>query len=499
MKIIIKFSPEIIIKSRSVRVFFINVLVKNIKKVLKQYNTLALLRVHWDNIEIQSECGSYLEISKILVNVPGIHSVLWVHDSIINSLEDIYNQVIRTKYYTQLLGKTFCVRVKRRGNHIVTSQDVERYIGSRLHESINDTSVNLVNPEVTIYLNIRDSFLFIVLERFKGLGGFPVGTQQESLSLISGGFDSTVASYMLIRRGCKVHYCFFNLIGNITHTIEVYKIISYLWNKFSGSHKVKLISVDFSIVVKELFMKIKNNYIGIILKRMMIRAASTLASHYKIKSLVTGESLGQVSSQTLDNLILINNVVSSSDCIVFRPLIVHDKESIIKLARQIGTEELSRTIPEYCGLISKRSCAKAKKKAIELEEGNFNFSILDKAISQAHIINVNNILQYIEDIRAIKIETQTELNSQDIIVDIRSEYEQQRNPINIPLDIKIKKIPFYKLKDQFPKLDQNKIYLLYCDQGIMSRLQAIHLLQQGFHNVKVYRSNLLLVNTKINR
>ncbi|WP_331828325.1 tRNA uracil 4-sulfurtransferase ThiI [Candidatus Blochmannia sp. SNP] len=486
MKIIIKFSPEITIKSRSVRIFFIKILVVNIKAIFKKNKESTLIIRHWDYLEIRSNNNQ--KICTILMNIPGIHHFLLVKESVFTSLEDIYKNVILSlNHDIKLSGKDFCVRVKRHGTHNFTSQEIEHDLGKKLCQNINNIKVNLIKPEKIVYLEIKNNKLFIVIERFEGLGGLPIGTQQELISLISGGFDSAVASYMLIRRGCKVHYCFFNL-GTPIHTIEVSKIVYYLWNKFSSSHKIKFISIDFSEVIKEIISKIKDNQIGIVLKRMMIRSASLVADRWKITALITGEVLGQVSSQTLTNLTLIDNV---SNHTIFRPLISYDKEKIINLARKIGTEIFSKSVPEYCGTISQKSAAKTTKKRIELEENNFDFTILDRAVSQSYIIDVQNIPDQMINQHLFEIETKKILNSNDIILDIRTETEQKNNPLYLT-NIEIKKIPFYKLIDQFSKLDPNKVYALYCDHGIMSRLQALYLYQQGFRNIKIYRPTTLL-------
>lgn len=482
MKIIIKFSPEIIIKSRSVRIFFIKILVTNIKTILKKHNKSVLITRHWDYFEIKYNNDE--EIFFLLQNIPGIHHFFLVEKNIFSSLRDVYEKIV-SFYFIKLENKSFCVRVKRCGNHNFTSQQAEYYLGDKICKNFSNTHVNLKKPEEIISLEIKDDYFFVIIQRYEGLGGLPIGTQQELLSLISGGFDSAVASYMLIRRGCKVHYCFFNF-GGITHIEEVCKVAYYLWNRFSNSHKVKFISIDFLEVIKEIVSKIKSNQVGLVLKRMMIRAASSVAFHYKINALLTGEVLGQVSSQTLDNLKLINDV---SNCIIFRPLIGCDKEKIIKLAKKIGTEEFSKVVPEYCAVVSKKSTGKSTKQRIEFEESHFNFTILDQAVTNAHVLDIRKVFKQILNQNSFDIEVKTILCCDNVVLDIRIENERRKDPLYLD-NIKIKKIPFYKLISQFSQLDQDKIYLLYCNHGIMSKLQAIYLHKKGFFNVKIYRPSV---------
>lgn len=481
MIIIIKFSPEIIIKSRSIRIFFIKILVANIKIILKKYNESLVIIRHWDYLEIKY--NSDTKIFFLLQNIPGVHHFFLAKKNVFSSLQDIYKQIICIYSVKLKDHSSFCVRVKRCGSHNFTSQEAECYLGEKICKNINNTYVDLTQPKEIIFLEIKDDYFFIIIKRYEGLGGFPIGTQQELLSLISGGFDSAVSSYMLARRGCKVHYCFFNFGGATTYTKEVYRIAYYLWNRFSGSHKVKFISIDFSEVIKEIVSKIKNNQAGVVLKRMMIRAASSIASHFKINTLLTGEVLGQVSSQTLENLTLIDCV---SNCTIFRPLIAFDKETIIEFARKIGTEKFSKVVPEYCAAISRRSSAKITKACIEFEENCFDFVVLDRAISQAHILDIRNVLKQVLCQDLFKIEIKTILCCDDVVLDIRTINEQRNIPLLLD-NVQVQKIPFYKLVHAFSQLDQKKVYLLYCNHGIMSRLQAIQLHKQGFFNVKIYR------------
>ncbi|MBK5145395.1 tRNA 4-thiouridine(8) synthase ThiI [Budviciaceae bacterium BWR-B9] len=483
MKFIIKLFPEITIKSQSVRMRFIKILTGNVRNVLRQRIEECAVVRHWDFLEVRTKDPANGPIIRdALTRIPGIHHILEVDETPYTDMHNIFEQTL-ANYREQLEGKTFCVRVKRRGKQDFNSQDVERYVGGGLNQHIESAKVNLTNPDVTVRLEIEDDRLIMVQARYEGLGGFPIGTQEDVLSLISGGFDSGVSSYMLMRRGCRVHYCFFNL-GGATHEIGVKQVAHYIWSRFGSSHKVRFISVDFAPVVSEILEKVDDGQMGVVLKRMMVRASSAIAERYGVQAIVTGEALGQVSSQTLTNLRLIDN---ASDTLILRPLISHDKEHIINMARQIGTEDFAKTMPEFCGVISKSPTVKAVKAKIEAEEANFDFGILDKVVEQAVNIDIRQIAEQTQQ-QITEVETVAAFGSNDVIIDIRSSDEHETSPLKLN-EVSIKHIPFYKLSTAFSELDKSKTYLLYCDRGVMSRLQALYLQEQGYSNVKVYRKS----------
>jgi len=481
MKFIIKLFPEITIKSPSVRLRFIKILASNIRNVLKTVSDEIAVVRYWDHIEVRSKNPALGEIiPDELTRIPGIHHVLAVEDREYTDIHHIFEQTL-AQYRDSLEGKSFCVRVKRRGKHSFSSQDVERYVGGGLNQHIESARVQLKNPDVTVNLEVEENRLTLVTARYEGLGGFPIGTQEDELSLISGGFDSGVSSYMLLRRGSRVHYCFFNL-GGAAHEIGVRQVAHYLWNRFGRSHRVRFVAINFEPVVGEILEKVDDGQMGVVLKRMMVRAASMIAERYGVQALVTGEAVGQVSSQTLTNLRLIDN---ASDTLILRPLISHDKEHIIKIAREIGTEDFASTMPEYCGVISKSPTVKAVKAKIEAEEQNFDFDILNRVVEEATNVDIRTIAEQTEE-EVVEVETVASLGDNDIVLDIRAIDEQEENPLKLNAT-EVKSLPFYKLSSQFGDLDQNRTWLLYCDRGVMSRLQALYLHEQGYKNVKVYR------------
>ncbi|ORM65762.1 tRNA 4-thiouridine(8) synthase ThiI [Pantoea rodasii] len=481
MKFIIKLFPEITIKSQSVRLRFIKILTGNIRNTLRTVDEEIAVVRHWDHIEVRAKKEALRAVViDELTRIPGIHHVLAVEDQPYTDMHDIFEQALALNR-ERLEGKSFCVRVKRRGKHSFSSTEVERYVGGGLNQHIETARVQLKNPQETVNLEIEDDRLLLITGRYEGLGGFPIGTQEDVLSLISGGFDSGVSSYMLMRRGCRVHYCFFNL-GGAAHEIGVRQVAHYLWQRFGRSHRVRFVAINFEPVVGEILEKIDDGQMGVVLKRMMVRAASMVAERYGVQALVTGEALGQVSSQTLTNLRLIDN---ASDTLILRPLISHDKEHIIDLARHIGTEDFAKTMPEYCGVISKSPTVKAVKAKIEAEEQNFDFEILNRMVQEASNVDIREIAEKTQE-EVVEVETVVSFTANDVVLDIRSVDEQEASPLALE-GVDVKSLPFYKLSTQFGDLDQDKTWLLYCDRGVMSRLQALYLHEQGFKNVKVYR------------
>lgn len=481
MKFIVKPHPEIFVKSESVRKRFTRILECNIRSIIKKRTESVAVFNRRDHIEVTAESDEfYQEVLTVLTHTSGIHHVLEVQQSEFKDMHDIYEQVL-TLSGKKIEDKTFVVRVKRRGKHEFTSIELERYVGGGLNQSVESARVKLKKPDVTINIEVANEKLNQVLARHKGLGGFPLGTQEDVLSLISGGFDSGVSSYLHIKRGSKTHYCFFNL-GGPAHEIGVKQVSHFLWNKYGSSAKVKFISVDFEPVVAEILEKVDDGQMGVVLKRMFMRAGGMIAEKFGIQALVTGEALGQVSSQTLTNLRHIDGV---TDTLILRPLINWDKEDIIDLSRVIGTEDFAKVMPEYCGVISKKPTVKAVKSKLEAEEEKFDFSILEQVVYGARVMDIRDIEKETQE-QVPEVELVAAVEEHAIVLDIRSPDEEDESPLIID-GVEVKHLPFYKLATKFGDLDQSKSYLLYCDRGVMSRLQALYLKDQGFNNVKVYR------------
>ncbi|MGV6806851.1 MAG: thiazole biosynthesis protein, partial [bacterium] len=276
------------------------------------------------------------------------------------------------------------------------------------------------------------------------------------------------------------HYLFFNL-GGRAHEIGVKEVAHYLWDKYHRSHPATFVTVPFEKVVAEILMKIDNAYMGVVLKRMMVRAAQRVASKLGIKALVTGESVAQVSSQTLTNLSVIDAV---SETLVMRPLVTMDKPDIIAIAREIGTEEFAANMPEYCGVISVKPTTSARADKVALLESEFPMQVLDQALSEATFQTVSDVLEQMPP--AVNVEVFAIPQPGAVLLDIRHPDEAERKPLAVP-GASVESLPFYRLQSAFADLPRDRQYLLYCDKGVMSRLHAELLMEEGCANVGVYR------------
>ena len=481
MKFIIKLFPEITIKSAPVRKRFIKMLRKNIRTILKRVDENIDVSGVWDHIEVTTSSSDEIlvaEVSDLLSHIPGIAYWLQVAEHKLVSLDDILEKAVEAHSET-LTGKTFCVRCNRNGKHDFQSIDVERFVGGGLNQQTKASGVSLKNPEITVRIDIKNDRYFMTQKRGEGLGGYPLGSQEPVLSLISGGFDSTVSSFLTMKRGIRTHFCFFNLGGH-AHELAVKEVAFYLWNRFGASHRVKFVTVPFEGVVEEILTKVDNSQMGVILKRMMLRAASKVAEEMEMAALVTGEAIGQVSSQTLPNLAVIDSV---TDALVLRPLITMDKQAIVDLSIKIGTEEFVRNIPEYCAVISKNPTTRAKEERVAAEEARFNFEVLEEAISSRRMVSIHDIIA--DDLTREEVEVVNEVHQGEVIIDIRHPTEEEIKPFTMP-GREVVTIPFYQLRTRFPELDKDRHYLLYCEKGVMSQLHAMHLREEGHENVGVF-------------
>ena len=476
-KFIIKYFTEIMIKGTTAKRQMIAQVYNNLNNMLSKISSDIKIKKFFDKVEVVCPIEVVALVRQRLLDTPGIQQILEaIQFDQMYTLDEIKVKVNEVCSH-EIQGKTFVVRAKRTGTQEFKSTQIEQTVGGYML-AMNDTKgVNLKNPEVTINIELEHHQLNIITYKHMGMGGFPLGTQGTILSLMSGGFDSTVASYLTMKRGIKTHFIFFNL-GGIAHEIGVKQVAYYLWNKFGSSHRVSFISIPFDDVVTEIFKSVSEPYMGVMLKRLMLKASEKVADSMGIDALVTGESVAQVSSQTLRNLALIDQVTNK---LVLRPLAMMSKPDIIDIAYKIGTSRFAEAMPEYCGVISKNPVTHGSYERMEKEAKYFDYSILDEAVKKSVFVNVDEIDQDVSEIGQMEIVSDLS-NGDYTVIDIRQSDDC------IKTQVETIKIPFYKLRSEFKKLPQDKTYLFYCDKGILSQLHAQFLRDnENYTNIKVYR------------
>ena len=266
IEFLIKLHPEIAIKSKSVRKRQTLLLERNLKTILLQVDSRVAVSNNFDHLTVRCDSDDRALRQRMIERlqcIPGIVAFAEMQSSRFSSLHDIFEQVLAV-YASQLENKTFSVRVRRSGSHEFSSIEAERYIGGGLNQHVASARVQLKKPDLVVSLEIKKDLLIMVRQMHQGMGGFPLPSQSDVLSLISGGYDSAVASYLMIRKGLRTHYLFFNL-GGAAHETGVRQMAFYLWQKYCLSHKVNFVSVDFAPVVTEILEKIDSGLMGVVL------------------------------------------------------------------------------------------------------------------------------------------------------------------------------------------------------------------------------------------
>lgn len=359
MIVLIALSGEITIKSRRVRKKFEDILIENIKRSLKVnniYRDTGYLVIDTDD--------SIKKLSKVF----GISYYAPSYLIKFNSLEDIA-EYVKEKYRDKVKGKKFAIRAKRFGNHYFTSLDIAKKVGEYLYEYSD--GVDLENPDIEIYVNVRNNKAYIYDQIYQGPKGLPVGVGGKCIVLFSGGFDSPVAAWMMMKRGCDVSLLNFSFGENVRKELIVKE--AEILKEWNSNRNIEIYFLDANKILPYL-SKVEDNYRVLIFKRIMYKTAEILAKNLGFKSIVTGESLSQVSSQTMQNLYITEYGINIP---IFRPLIGFDKEEIIDLSRKIGTFEYSSKLPEYCALSIKSTTKGDLNKILEIENKlNINYDII---------------------------------------------------------------------------------------------------------------------------
>lgn len=335
--IIIKYG-ELTTKKDNIN-YFIKVLKDNIKKALINVES----EITYDKGRMFIKTSSYEEVLEKLKKVFGIHEIIIGYELENTSYQNIKDNII--SLVKEKNFDTFKVVSKRSDKtYPLNSMELSRKLGGELLKCMHNIRVDVHNPELTINVEVRNKCALIYFEKHRGLGGYPVGTLGKGMLMLSGGIDSPVAGYLAIKRGVKLEAVYFE---SPPHTsIEAKNKVFSLAKKLAiYNQDINVHVINFTEIQEAIYKNIPKEYLITIMRRMMYRITEKLAKKKKAKVIVNGESIGQVASQTLTSMSVINEVIKMP---VIRPVACFDKLEIIDIAKKIDTYETSILPFEDC-------------------------------------------------------------------------------------------------------------------------------------------------------
>lgn len=322
------------------RNFFVNTLYKNISNKLKGLDVHIKKDISRMYIEFLDKD---LEVIKEKINhVFGIHAyhIAYIIDT---DLETIKEKSIEAMQ--EFSGSTFKVEVKRSDkNFPVHSMELAHILGGCVLKNVEHMKVDVHNPTVSLHVEIRPYKTYLYTKTYYGLGGYPVGTQPSSLLMLSGGIDSPVAGYLALKRGVKLDAVYFEAIPHTSMEARN-KVIELSKKLAKYTDSIRLHVIPFTALQEEIYKNVDSSYCITIMRRMMYRIMERLSKKYKSLAIINGESIGQVASQTLTSMSVINHVTNMP---VIRPVACLDKLEIIDIAKKIDTYDISILPFEDC-------------------------------------------------------------------------------------------------------------------------------------------------------
>ena len=411
--IVVRFG-ELTTKGKN-RKLFTQKLLKNTKEILFEFPQLQY-QLQYDRLYIYLNGADHLAVNEKLKTVFGIHSFSNAYkfpkdlDVVKDAIAQMINEDTKTtfKINTKRSDKTFPKK----------SQDINREIaGHVFHHVTRPLKVDVHNPEMLVTVEIRHDAMYVMTNVIKGAGGYPVGIGGKALLMLSGGIDSPVAGYLTLKRGVDiecVHFAappytnefarekVFDLVdqlrhythGQITvHVVNFTKLQLAVYDHCDESYAVPFTEIQMAIIEG-----CREDELTILMRRFMMRCACALAEKNGVQSISSGESIGQVASQTLDSMNVINEVISIP---VLRPVLCLDKLEIIDIAQKINTYDISiRPHEDCCTIFTPKAPATKPKsyKAVAFEE-TFDFdTLVDECVETVETIVVDNSYKNDEDI-----------------------------------------------------------------------------------------------------
>jgi len=366
-------SPEIFLKSRPTAARFLRMLMANIESALARAGVKGKVRrtgLH----EMRVDADDLAAAADTIGTVFGVGKISLVDPVGYDDMSDLAGTVVRATR-DRVAGKTFAVRVKRRGDQDWTSLDAERLIGKMLLDG--SAGVDLGSPQEMVRVHVTEDRALIVRRESSGPNGLPLGSQEPALALLSGGIDSPVAAWMLMRTGCPADSLHLEMECSVTD--QALAVGHELVTRWGHGTRPRFHVADFQPIKAALLDRVDPRLRQVVLKQLMLTTGEQVARRLDLPMLVTGDSLGQVSSQTAAHLVEIDMSVQIP---VIRPLVALRKDEIIERARQIGTYDLSVRTREVCDLSDgNRVATAASTRSLQRAGSEIDPGLIEEALA----------------------------------------------------------------------------------------------------------------------
>ena len=362
---------------------FIRILGRNIRNALRDFANLEFI-IKLDHIYVKLNDNEPDEIIRILQGISGIHAL-----SLVLKTDDEINNVKKTclELIKQENGKTFKVHSRRANKkYPIISDQINREVAGEILRN-TDLKVDVHNPDILLSIEMREEGCYIFTKTYPGAGGYPLGVGGKIMHMLSGGIDSPVAAYLLMKRGIRIE-CIHFASPPYTNIGVIEKLKDLLAKLNIYQDSIRLNVVPFTKIQEMIYEVADESYAITIMRRMMFRLASELAKRRHCMAFSSGESVGQVASQTLESMYVINEVTNMP---VIRPLVTTDKLEIIDLARKLDTYDISIRPYEDCCTIFAPKNPKTKPaldKAVEYESKFDYQSLIEEALNNIEVIYV---------------------------------------------------------------------------------------------------------------
>ncbi len=377
------------------KIDFIRVLFHNCQRALKEFDKLHIYMRH-DHIYVELNGADYKPVIERLQEVSGIQGLSLVHKSLDRDIENIKNMSL--ELIKQETGKTFKVHVKRTDKkYPLISDQITRIVAGHILKSGLGLTVDVHNPDIMLSIEVRDEAVYIFSHTFPGAGGYPLGVGGKAMHMLSGGIDSPVAAYLLMKRGVTIE-CIHFASPPYTQVGVIYKLEDLLkvLNRYQA--RIRLHIVPFTKIQEAIYDHVDESYCITMMRRMMFRLADRLAKMRHCPVISTGESVGQVASQTLQSMRVINDVTNMP---IIRPCATMDKVDIINTSVKIGTYDISiRPYIDCCTIFTPKSPKTAPKleDCLRFEE-QFDYEpLLKEALSNIEVKFISDEEETKEDL-----------------------------------------------------------------------------------------------------